>query len=67
MDISVEREGDIQNQIEDARLHMIRLADELGHVHPTVLTCSQKLDKLVLKYYLHSHAIPTSVLSRNCL
>lgn len=44
-------EKNIQSEIESARAHMNRLADELGVRHPAVVKASQMLDELLLQYY----------------
>lgn len=44
-------EADIKVKIEKKRSHMNRLADELGHVHPSVMRVSEQLDELLMQYY----------------
>lgn len=49
--VCLEPELEIQQRIEFTRALMNRLAEELGHVHPKVMQCSQQLDMLLLEYY----------------
>lgn len=42
---------EINEEIEDARKHMIQLGCQLGLLHPRVVESSENLDKLLLRYY----------------
>jgi hypothetical protein len=62
----LEPEAEIKASIERKRSHMNRLADELGHVHPTVMIVSQQLDELLLQYYAISRSIRKATAGSLC-
>lgn len=61
-----EPEAEIKARIERKRSHMNRLADELGHVHPTVMVVSQQLDELLLQYYAVTRSMCRITIGGSC-